>query len=77
MIQEVEYFFFFFLIEYFDLINLRYTLCYFDTFIYCNIVFVVIFITVYNYSTVLLSVFIVPCIRSLWLIYYLLEVCIL
>lgn len=31
---------------------------------------IVIFIGLHNYSTILLSLFIIPCIRSLWLIIY-------
>lgn len=53
-------------------------MCYFDTFICCNMIaVVVIFITSYNYSMTLLSIFIILCIKFLWLIYYLLQICIL
>lgn len=34
-----------------------------------------IFITLYNYSSILLSIFIILCIRSLWLAYISLQVC--
>lgn len=44
-------------------------------FYYKMIAVVVIFITLYNYSIISLSIFIIPCIRSLRLIYYLLQVC--
>lgn len=50
---------------------------YFDSFkflihlIYCNIIAdVVILIVLYNYSSMLLSIFIILCFRVLWLIYY-------
>ena len=49
-------------------------MCHSDTFIFCNMIGVVIFITSHNYSTVLLSIFIVPCINW-WVMYYLLQVC--
>lgn len=48
--------------------------CHFDTFIYCNVAIVAIFITVHNYRT-MLSVFIILCNISLWLIYYSFQVC--
>ena len=43
-------------------------MCYFDTFI-SNIANEVV--SPYTISTILLSIFIILCIRSLWLIYYL------
>ena len=48
-----------------NILSLRYTACVSLILIYCNMVdSVVIFITLYNYSTVL-SIFMIPCIRSL------------
>lgn len=39
--------------------------------LYCNIIAdVVILIVLYNYSSMLLSIFIILCFRVLWLIYY-------
>ena len=47
------------------------TMYYIYTFIYCSVIaLVLIFITLHNYSTILLSIFVVLCIRSLWFIYY-------
>ena len=39
------------------------------------ILIVVIFFTLHNYSKILLSIFIILYIRSLWLIFYTLQVC--
>lgn len=58
--------------------KLRCMACYVDTFIFCNMnTSVVILLTFHNYSPLMLSVFIRLCVTSLWLIYYLLQVCIL
>jgi len=56
-------------------VNLRHTACYFDTFIYCNMTAMeAIFITSHHYSTILLSIYIILCIRPLWPICYSLQV---
>lgn len=58
-------------------INLRCITCYFDVVIYCKIIVITIFsisITLHNYSTILLSIFIILYIKFLCLIYSL-QVC--
>jgi len=57
-------------------VSLRCTACYFDPFIYCNMIAdVVVFITLPNYIAMLLSVFIILCVRSQRLIHYSLQIC--
>lgn len=52
-------------------VSLRCTACFFDTFIYCNVIAIVaILTTLHNYSTILFSIF-----CALDLIYYLFQVC--
>lgn len=63
-----------FLFDKFDMlhfVNLRCTAWYFNTFMYCNrIAIEAIFVALHGYSILLLFIFIILCIRSLWLIYY-------
>ena len=57
-------------------VSLRCTACYFDPFIYCHMIAdIVVFITLPNYSAVLLSVFIILCVRSQQLIHYSMQIC--
>lgn len=49
------------------LINFRCSLCYFDTFIYSNSISMEAIVIMYHYIIYILSVFIILCIRSLWL----------
>ena len=42
------------------------TMCYFDIFIFCNIIAVVVILTtLHNYSTILFSKFIIWCIKTM------------
>lgn len=48
-------------------VSSRCTACYFDTLIHYNMMAnVVVFITLHSYSTILLSMLVIPCIRSLF-----------
>ena len=59
-------FFKFYKLDFLHCVNLRLIMCYFDTFICCNMLtLVVIFTTLYKDSTILLSIFITLCTRSL------------
>lgn len=57
-------------------VNLRCIVCYFDTFIHCNMTGTkAIFIPVHHHSTIVVSTFITLCIQSLFFIYFSLQVC--
>lgn len=57
-------------------VNLMCIVCYFDTFIHCNMTGTkAIFIPVHHHSTIVVSTFITLCIQSLFFIYFSLQVC--
>lgn len=61
-------FFKFYKLDLLHRVNLRHIMCYFDTFICCNMLaLVVIFTALHKDSTILLSIFITLCTRSLGL----------
>lgn len=80
MVFQMVFFrvFFFFLLNKYNIwycISLRYIACYFDIFIHYNMTAGVLFITLHSYIIILLSIFIILCTISVWLIYYLFQVC--
>lgn len=65
----------FFLFHILQFAKLRHTACYFDIFISYNMISIrTIFIPFHYYRTGLLTIFMILCIRSLWFIYYSLQV---
>lgn len=50
--------------------NIKCAMCYFDILIYPNIISeIAAFIMIHNYRALLLSILIILCIRSVWLMY--------